>query len=166
MRLYFTNICCVFSALANCNNKLAGGAILAHLTDAVCVELRFNMFRFSFRLFSLLSLFGATHAQRIKSAKTQLIKVCKSKPKLSKIQTTNIKNCVFADLLERSNSIPTLSSAKTQLIKMYKNKQVVLFRYTFFLSVFNQFPLFQVTQFRINSVDSGQFNKFWSSPLN
>ena len=50
-----------FSALANCNNILAGGAILAHLTDVVCIQPRLNMFRFSFfvsrfRLFSLLSL--------------------------------------------------------------------------------------------------------------
>ena len=49
------------SALANCNNILAGGAILPHLTDAVCIELRFNLFRFPFfvsrfHLFSLFSL--------------------------------------------------------------------------------------------------------------
>ena len=36
------------SALANCNNILAGGAILPHLNDAVCIELRFNLFRFPF----------------------------------------------------------------------------------------------------------------------
>ena len=34
------------SALANCNNILAGGGILPHLTDAVCIELRVNLFRF------------------------------------------------------------------------------------------------------------------------
>ena len=50
-----------FVALANCNNMLACGASLAHLTDAICIELRFNMFRFyffvsTFCLFSLLSL--------------------------------------------------------------------------------------------------------------
>ena len=55
------------SALANCNNILVGGAILPHLTDAVCIELRFNLFRFPFFLcldsiYSLYSLFGATRA--------------------------------------------------------------------------------------------------------
>ena len=29
-----------FSALANCDNILAGGRSLAHVTDAVCSELR------------------------------------------------------------------------------------------------------------------------------
>ena len=77
------------SALANCNNIFAGGAILPHLTDAVCIELRFNLFRFPFfvsrfHLFSLFSLrryarftrfarSRASRAQRIESTKPQLI---------------------------------------------------------------------------------------------
>ena len=81
------------SALANCKSTLAGRAILPHLTDAVCIELRFNMFRFPFFVsrFYLFSLFSlrryarftrfarsrAARAQRIETAKPQLRKVCK-----------------------------------------------------------------------------------------
>ena len=77
------------SALANCKNTLAGRAILPHLTDAVCIELRFNLFRFPFfvsrfHLFSVVSLrryarftrfarSRASRAKRIKSTKPQLI---------------------------------------------------------------------------------------------
>ena len=76
------------SALANCKNTLAGRAILPHLTDAVCIELRFNLFRFPFfvsrfHLFSVVSLrryarftrfarSRASRAQRIESTKPQL----------------------------------------------------------------------------------------------
>ena len=110
------------SALANCKNTLAGRAILPHLTDAVCIELRFNLFRFPFfvsrfhlfsvfslrryarsmcrkhktttdSIYSLYSLFGATRA----SLATRAQRIEMTKPQLRKVCKCNEYNYNFTD---------------------------------------------------------------------